>query len=274
MLANPRADRVKKVASLVGRSARNRSGLILVEGPQSVRELLAHRPSEVVDVYVSEEGAAAHRDILELAHERTRWVHSCTREVIHEISGDAQGILAVAKSAAILSSIDEAAPGSSIALIAQGRDPGNVGTIIRTADAMGAAGVITVAGTVEVSNPKVLRSSAGSAFHLPIVRAEDFESAVRMVHSLGGRVLGTSGGLGTRDLVELLEEARTGEGPLAGTHAWAFGNEARGLSEGELAACDALVSIPMTGAAESLNVASAAAMCLFGSQSLRSASFS
>lgn len=269
MLANPRADRVRKVAALVGRSARSRTGLILVEGPQSLRELLVHRSSEVVDVYVSEDAVSSHPELLELARQRTRWVHVCTEEVIREMSGDAQGLVAVAKKDAISSVLQEVPTGSAIALIAQGRDPGNVGTIIRTADAMGAAAVITVAGTVEVGNPKVLRASAGSVFHLPIMTSEDFESAVRLVHSFKGTVLGTSGGFGTLDLDELIDEARTGSGPLAATHAWAFGNEAKGLSLAELKACDSLVSIPMTGAAESLNVASAAAMCLFASQNAR-----
>lgn len=269
-LANPRADRVRKVAALVGRSARSRTGRILVEGPQGVRELLAHRPDHVVDVYVSEAAASLHSDLVALARSATRFVHLCTDEVCREMSADAQGILAVAKESAIRREIDGVAPGSTLAVLAQGRDPGNVGTIIRTADAMGAAAVILVAGTVDVANPKVLRSSAGSAFHLPIVKAEDFDSAVRTIHDAGGCVLGTSGGHGSRDLADLMYScALEGRGHLAGTHAWVFGNEAAGMSEAELAACDALVRIDMTGDAESLNVASAAAMCLFASQSVR-----
>ncbi len=269
MLANPRADRVRRTAALSGRSARSRAGRILVEGPQAIRELLAHRASAVEDVYVSKAAADAHPDVLALARKATRFVHLTTTEVAEALSPDSQGIVAVADDTAIVRELGAIPVGSTLVLLAQGRDPGNVGTIIRTADAMGAAALLTVSGTVDVASPKVIRSTAGSVFHLPIVPLPTYEAAAATIHEAGGLVLGTSGGLGTLDLVDLLEESRAGAGPLAGTHAWALGNEAKGLSAAELDACDALVSIPMTGGAESLNVASAAAMCLFASQTAR-----
>lgn len=268
LLNNPRADRVRKVGALSGRSARQRSGRFLVEGPQAVRELLNFRAETLVDVYMSEAAASAHPDILARARQVTRWVHMTSTEVAVAMSPDAQGVLAVATHDAVERELGTSDEGSCIVILAQGRDPGNVGTIIRTADAMGARAVVTVAGTVDVANPKVIRASAGSVFHLPIVPLASFEEAVERVHRLGGTVLGTSGGHGVCDLVTLLHEGYRGQGPLCGTHAWALGNEAQGLCAAELAACDQLVAIPMTGKAESLNVASAAAMCLFASQSL------
>ena len=78
LLDNPRADRVRRVSGLVGRSARSRSGLMLVEGPQAVRELVVHRPDAVRDVYVREDAWEAHADIVDVARSATRWVHPVT----------------------------------------------------------------------------------------------------------------------------------------------------------------------------------------------------
>lgn len=285
ILSNPHADRVKKVARLVGRSARSRSGHMLVEGPQAVRELLIHRPRSVVDVYLTTSATSAHPEIGELAHVATRWVHEVTDEVAAAMSGDAQGILAVAR----LDAIDEdsssdartvISEGSSedgatelpvtFVCVTQGRDPGNLGTIIRTADAMGASAVVLCAGSVDVRNPKVVRSSAGSVFHLPVIPMRSFDAAVEYLRGRGAALLGTSGSCEAEDLSELIALSMHGVPTvLTRSHAWLMGNEAKGLSEEELAACDSLITIPMTGQSESLNVASAASICLYASQLLR-----
>lgn len=266
---NPHSDRVRKVAGLAGRSARSRHGLMLVEGPQAVRELVTHRSSHVHDVYFTRTAAQVHPDIVAQAIQATRWVHGISDDVGRAMSTDAQGIIAVAYSEAITHEAPVSVPqGSSMVMFAQGRDPGNVGTMIRTADAMGAALIITVTGTVDVRNPKVIRSSVGSVFHLPIVPVESFEAGVALCRSWDTAVLGTSGGYGTLALDALLGDSHS---VLAQSHAWVFGHEAQGLSQAELDACDVLVNIPMSGRAESLNVASAAAMCLFASQYVRSA---
>lgn len=290
VLSNPHADRVKKVARLVGRSARSRSGHMLVEGPQAVRELLIHRPRSVVDVYLTADASLAHPEMLSLAHSATRWVHEVTDEVATAMSGDAQGILAVARLDAIDEtsalqgdsnpegmgvSADTAPPGaergsSTFVCVTQGRDPGNLGTIIRTADAMGATAVVLCAGSVDVRNPKVVRSSAGSVFHLPLIPMPSFEDAVEYLRGRGVVLLGTSGSVEAEDLSALIIASMQGAPTvLTRSHAWLMGNEAKGLSEEELAACDTLITIPMTGHAESLNVASAASICLYASQLLR-----
>lgn len=283
ILSNPHADRVKKVAALVGRSARQRAGLILVEGPQAVRELIAHRPQTIRDVYFASEASRLYSDIVDAARGVTRWVHEVSPEVAWAMSADAQGVIAVAQQQAIQSTVEgqeatctpeDATVASAISqtfvILAQGRDPGNVGTVIRTADAMGASAVLTCSGTVEVANPKVIRSSAGSIFHLPIIPFQSFDDAVVWVHGQGGQVLGTSGVHGAQDLSQMLCDSLGGQPtPLSSSHAWAMGNEAKGLSEDELAACDHLVFIPMSGHAESLNVASAATICLYASQTAR-----
>ncbi len=264
VLDNPRSDRVRRVAGLSGRSARSRASAVLVEGPQAVRELLAHRPASVRDVYISAAARLAHPGIAGAALSATRWVHTVTDEVAAALSADCQGVCAVASADAIVR--EWPADGGFYVIIAQGRDPGNVGTIIRTADAMGARAVLTVAGTADVTSPKVVRASAGSVFHLPVIPHPAFGAAVDALHARGARVLGTSGGPRAVPLPAVEEE-----GALAGPHAWALGNEARGLDADEVAACDLLVAIPMTGLAESLNVASAAAVCLYASQRARGA---
>ena len=270
ILDNPRADRVKKVAALAGRSARSKQGKILVEGPQAVRELVRCRSSFVEDVYYTSAAAQTHPDVIDDAERLCRWVHEVSDEVAQAISRDSQGICAVARAEAIETSLPEIQSGDTLVVIAQGRDPGNVGTIMRTADAMGARAIISVKGSVDSSSPKVIRSSAGSVFHLPIVPLSSFDEACQCLRDQHCVILGTSGAQGAYSLSQLMSQAALeGRGWLVQSHAWVFGNEAQGMSDEEMAACDALVMIPMSGQAESLNVASAAAMCLFASQSAR-----
>ncbi len=269
IIDNPRADRVRRVSALVGRSARSRSGLMLVEGPQAVRELVRHRPRAVRDVYVREDAWEAHSDIVDAAQRATRWVHPVTDDVSAALSRDAQGVCAVASGDAVVRDLPRATDGETLVVLAQARDPGNVGTIIRTADAFGACGVIAVVGTVDAASPKVVRSSAGSVFHLPVSLVPSFDVARQLVHGRGAALLGTSGGRGSLDLSGLLVAGVSSRSLLSQPHAWVFGNEARGMSDEEMRACDALVRIPMTGDAESLNVAGAAATCLFASQTVR-----
>lgn len=270
ILDNPRADRVKKVAALAGRSARSKQGKILVEGPQAVRELVRCRSSFVEDVYYSASAARLHSELISEATQACRWVHEVSDEVSEALSRDSQGICAVARTEAIESVLPEIQSGDTLVVIAQGRDPGNVGTIIRTADAMGARAIVSVKGSVDSSSPKVIRSSAGSVFHLPIVSLSSFDEACQRLRDQHCVILGTSGVQGAYSLSELMSQAALeGRGWLVQSHAWVFGNEAQGMSDEEMAACDALVMIPMSGQAESLNVASAAAMCLFASQNAR-----
>ena len=270
ILDNPHAERVKKVAALAGRSARFKHGKILVEGPQAVRELIRHRSSFVEDVYYTLAAAQTHPDVIDDAERLCRWVHEVSDEVSEALSRDSQGICAVARTEAIETSLPEIQSGDTLVVVAQGRDPGNVGTIMRTADAMGARAIISVKGSVDSSSPKVIRSSAGSVFHLPIVPAASFDEACQTLRGMNAGILGTSGAQGAYSLTSLMSYAAWEKhGWLAQTHAWVFGNEAQGMSDDEMAACDALVMIPMSGQAESLNVASAAAMCLFASQSVR-----
>jgi len=136
-------------------------------------------------------------------------------------------------------------------------DPGNAGTIIRAADAAGADAVVLVRGSVDPTAPKVVRSTAGSLFHLPVVTGVALDDAVTALHNAGLTVLAADG-RGDFDLFEA-------ESLLEAPSAWLLGNEAHGLPSEALSRADAVVSIPIYGKAESLNVAAAAAVCLYAS---------
>ncbi len=259
-LDNPRAERVKKVAALAGRSARSRANALLVEGPQAVREAVAWVPERVRDLYVSPEARERYHEIVADALAAGRWVHLASAQVVEAMSSDAQGILAVVDEAGV--SLDDvlAARPRLVAVMSNVRDPGNAGTVIRAADAAGADAVILAGECVDPSNPKVVRSSVGSLFHIPVVRSVPLADAVAELQQAGVQVLAADGA-GT---VELGDEGADDEA-LAVPTAWLLGNEAWGLSEDELALADAVVRIPIYGKAESLNLATAASVCLYAS---------
>ena len=141
-----------------------------------------------------------------------------------------------------------------LAVLVEPNDPGNLGTIIRTADAAGADAVI-VDGGVDPYNGKAVRASAGSIFHLPVLAA-----SARDVLAVPGLTSLATSGSGGSDVDELLDD-----GTLSGPSMWLFGSEAHGLSSDVLAAADYAVRVPIYGRAESLNLAAAAAVCLYAS---------
>ena len=146
-----------------------------------------------------------------------------------------------------------------VAVLASVRDPGNAGTIIRTADAAGADAVVLSAESVDLYNPKCVRATTGSLFHLPVVVGSPVAEIVAAAHTAGLRVLAADGA-GDADLDDELDSGR-----LAAPTAWLFGNEAWGLPAELRALADAVVRVPIHGKAESLNLAAAAAVCLYAS---------
>jgi len=144
-----------------------------------------------------------------------------------------------------------------IAVAVQISEPGNAGTLIRIADAMGADGVVLAGHSVDPYNAKCLRASAGSIFAIPVVTEPDADRAVRVLGEAGLQVLAT-----TVDAELTLDEA---EPLLSSPTAWLFGPEAQGLPPDLAARADHRVRIEMPGTSESLNVASAAAICLYQS---------
>ncbi len=148
-------------------------------------------------------------------------------------------------------------PRRLVALCADVRDPGNAGTVVRCADAAGADAVVLAGSSVDAYNPKTVRASVGSLFHVPVAVEPDAAAAVRAARAAGLTVLAADGA-GEVDLFESDEL-------LARPTAWLFGNEAWGLPEELAALADHRVRIPIHGRAESLNLSTAAALCLYAS---------
>ncbi|WP_418277167.1 TrmH family RNA methyltransferase [Isoptericola jiangsuensis] len=277
-LANPRADRVKQVRALSGRSARAKHSQFLVEGPQGVREAVRHATDDVRDVYLTEAAAARYDEILDDALDQGLRVHVGAPEVLDAMSADAQGVLAVVRSRSwplddvlttLASSRRDAARPLLVAVLATVRDPGNAGTVIRAADASGADLVVLAGESVDVHNPKVVRSTAGSLFHLPVATGPSLPETVAAMRRAGCTVLAADGA-GDHDLDDLLDvvgaQGRPAGVPdLAASTAWVLGNEAWGLHEADRALADAVVRVPIRGRAESLNLATAATVCLYAS---------
>jgi TrmH family RNA methyltransferase len=145
-----------------------------------------------------------------------------------------------------------------LAVLVDVADPGNAGTVIRTADAVGADAVVLAGASVDPHNPKCVRASAGSLFHLPVVRGGDTATAVAELRKAGLRTLATTLDAEADDLDSSVVQAVL-DGPVA----WLFGNEAHGLPDAVTVLADARVRIPIRGSAESLNLAAAAAICLY-----------
>ena len=273
ILDNPDSARVARVAGLARRHARDKYERFLVEGPRGVGEAVRHAAAHVHDLYLTPEAADRHADILARARARAAglYTHTVTPRVMAAMSADAQGVLAVVATTALAAGSQPQEDGAGageglaerlagarlVAVLAEAQDPGNAGTIIRTADAAGADAVVLVRGSVDATNPKVVRSTAGSLFHLPVLTGAGLGEVLEALDGAGLAVLAAdgSGPVGLFDADEL----------LARPCAWLFGNEARGLAPEALERAEAVVSVPVLGAAESLNVAAAAAVCLYAS---------
>ena len=231
-----------------------------MEGPQSCAELLRFYPDAIRDVYL---GTDAPSPAIQVAREAlgvTSWVHPVAPSVMKLFASSAQGI-AVTADLSLLPS--EKLPSPQIlnegawAVCARVQDPGNLGTIIRIADACGLAGILALSGCADVSSPKVIRASAGSLFHLPVYSGASFESLAGLDKENGGYLVGLSGTAET-DLHAFTASSKVTASPLF----ICLGNEAQGLSSEEIALCNETIAIPMWGKAESLNVATAAAIAL------------
>jgi TrmH family RNA methyltransferase len=259
-LTSTRSPRVNAARRLVKRACRDRAGRFLAEGPQACREAAA-QPGVLLELYVTAEAASRHADIVSAARGCGADVVRASGEVVASLSGTVtpQGMVGVC--AHVDASIDDlvAAGPTLVTVLAHARDPGNVGTVIRCSDAAGVGGVVITEASVDPYNPKAVRASAGSLFHLPVVSGLSVESTVTALSAAGLHVLAADGS-GERDLDDLVDD-----GTLARPTAWVFGNEAWGLPAATRDLCDDVVRVPIHGRAESLNLATAAAVCLYAS---------
>ncbi|MFD5226908.1 TrmH family RNA methyltransferase [Microbacterium sp. NPDC058342] len=260
MLENPRSPRVRAVAKLTKRSARTETGLFLLEGPQSVREALHYLPDAIVELFATPTAWEKHADVRELAADGGIEVEFVTEDVLSSMADTVtpQGLVAVARQTPTsVRDIFSASP-RLVAICEEVRDPGNLGTIIRAADAAGADAVVLTGRTVDPYNPKVVRSTTGSLFHLPISVGGDLADVASRAHAAGLQILAAD--VKGDDLL-----AARADGLLDEPTAWLFGNEARGLDEDGLALADRALRLPIFGRAESLNLATAASVCLYES---------
>ncbi|MHA7263394.1 TrmH family RNA methyltransferase [Arthrobacter sp. TMN-37] len=291
-MTNPRADRVKEVARLAGRPARLKRRQFLAEGPQAVREALrlhaaraaSGGPEVVTDLYATETGLERNPDIAALADApglpAPRLV---TEEVLAGMSSTVtpQGLIAVCHFIDVPLETVLAGRPRLLAVLVEVRDPGNAGTILRAADSAGADAVILTASSVDLYNPKAVRSTAGSLFHLPVVLGADRDLVLAALAEHSLTVLAADG-YGDVDLDALQDESSArrlgagGDAATAGTTvgsrarleeptAWLFGNEAQGLPRELVEAAGHRVAVPVYGQAESLNVGTAATVCLYAS---------
>lgn len=264
-LCTPRTPRVVAARRLTRRSRRDETRLFLAEGPQAVREAGA----AVRELFVTPDAGARYPELVraaELAGARISWADEAALAALSE-TVQPQGIVAVCafidRSLADVLGDSDFAPSSVTPLLAavlvSANDPGNAGTILRTADAAGADAVVFSSESVDPYAGKCVRATAGSLFHPVVVRGGDALEIVARLRDAGVRVLATTGG-GDTDL--FAEEAA---GRLAGPTAWLFGNEAHGLPPEIVAAADVRLAVPIFGRAESLNLAAAATVCLYAS---------
>jgi TrmH family RNA methyltransferase len=258
-LPSPSRARVKATRRLATRRFRNRDSAFLAEGPQAVREALL-RTGTVNEVF-ADRAAERHRDLRQLAADSKVVWYTVDAEIIASLSQTVspQSVIAVCRFLDV--SLERAlAPAPAVVVVcADLRDPGNAGTMIRSADAAGAGAVILGGSSVDPYNAKCVRASAGSLFHVPVCHGVAMVTALTRLAERGYQTLAADA-RGDVDLDELIES-----GSLSRPTAWMFGNEAWGLPDSLQSMTDAVVRVPIYGRAESLNVASAAAVCLYAS---------
>ncbi len=222
-----------------------------MEGPQAVREAL--RAGAVLEVFATASAASRHPDLGPVSLVTDDALAALAETVTP------QGLVAVCSAGDLPLSVALDRQPRLVAVLAGIRDPGNAGTVLRTADAAGASLVIFAGEAVDPYNGKCVRASAGSLFHVDLVRCPDPVRVVAEARAAGLRVLAADP-YGAADLDQLLDT-----GALAGPTAWLFGSEAHGLSDDLAGAADLRVRVPIHGGAESLNLAAAAAVCLYAS---------
>ncbi|EST20433.1 TrmH family RNA methyltransferase [Streptomyces niveus] len=264
-LISPRSPRVTAARRLARRAFRGKERRFIAEGPQAVREAVGHRGDDgvptLIELFTTVEAAERYADIVDAARAAGAQVHHADDAVVADLSQTVtpQGLIGVCR---FLDSPFESVLGARprlVAVLANVRDPGNAGTVLRCADAAGADAVVLTDASVDLYNPKSVRASAGSLFHLPVAVGVPVEEAVTGLRGAGVRVLAADGA-GDMDLDDELDA-----GTMGVPTAWIFGNEAWGLPAETRALADAVLRVPIHGKAESLNLATAAAVCLYAS---------
>jgi TrmH family RNA methyltransferase len=271
----PRSGRVKAARKLRRRSHRAEQRRFLAEGAKALDEAMLV-PGCVVEVFATAHATEQYAALRKAVDDAgVPWL-TVSEDALAALSGAVtpQGLVAVCRFVDVplddllaLAVVEERATASvarppgwpTLVICADVRDPGNAGTVIRSADAAGADGVVLAGHSVDPYNDKTVRASVGSLWHLPLVTGGDPADCVVRAKAAGFAVLAATGA-GETGLFEA-----EGSGLLDQPVAWLFGNEAWGLPDDLAALADHRVSIPIFGRAESLNLSTAAAVCLYAS---------
>ncbi|MBC3186898.1 RNA methyltransferase [Corynebacterium sp. zg-331] len=252
-----RTPRIVAAAKLHRPAARRKVRAFLVEGENAVEAAVT--TGSATDVYVTERAAHRCAEIVKSAQYLNVYVHPISDKAARSLTDmvTPTGIFAVCSP--VLWPMRRALASSPrlVSVPVATADPGNAGTLIRVSDAVGADAVVFAGETVDPQGAKVVRASAGSLFHLPVVREPMVEAVLDSLRDRGLQILATAAD-GEVDLDHA-------EDLLAAPTAWLFGNEAHGLGKELLAQADHRVRIPLRGRAESLNLATAASICLYES---------
>ena len=240
MITSASNDKIKEIKKLIkSASRRKETGLYIVEGIRMVREIPA---DAVKTLYVAESMTDKFADICNQIPAEVEIVRDSVFQSMSD-TNTPQGILAEVYQTATTEDdlfAGDAAP--FLLIIERLQDPGNLGTIIRTAEGAGVTGIILSADTVDIYNPKVIRSTMGSIFRMPIAVAEDLAATIDRVKTRGIPVY---------------------EKDFTGGCAFLIGNEGNGLSDEISAKADDLIRIPMCGQVESLNAAISTAVIAY-----------
>jgi RNA methyltransferase, TrmH family len=254
--------RLKAARRLGKRAFRDRERAFLAEGPQAVAEAHAYHAT-ITDLFVTASARTRHGDLVDAIAGQGVPVHVVNDAVMSELAQTVtpQGLLAVCRFIDVPLNQAITARSRLITILANVRDPGNAGTVLRAADAAGADAVIFADASVDPYNGKCVRATAGSLFHLPVTTGVSLGDVIRRARDNGLTVLAADG-----NVDRSLDDA-----DLTKPTAWLFGNEAWGLPAELKAQADDVVAVPIYGKAESLNLATAAAVCLYASARVHTA---
>jgi len=247
---------IKLAKSLSNRKFREKEKLFILEGVRLIEEALDAGVQIDFILYSNKlSGSTRGNKLLERLNDQEVAAYLVEESLFEDVSDteNPQGILAIARILHCELSRVEINERSLLLLIDGVQDPGNLGTMIRTACAAGASGVILTKGTVDLFNPKVIRASMGTIFQIPVIIKEDNQSILQFLKSNGFRIL----------VADAKGEKLYYHSESAGPVVWVLGNEANGPGEFFQKHGDEIVSIPLLGKAESLNVAVAAGILLF-----------
>jgi TrmH family RNA methyltransferase len=254
VITSPSNPAVRAARKLARPSARAKAdGRFLLEGPEGIRAALeaGHLPDSLL---ATERAASRHAGLVNRARQRGAQVTLVAEPVLAALAATTtpQGLVAVLPS--VLRPLEALPPSPRlVCVLAEVRDPGNAGTVLRAADAFGADAVLTTRGSVDPQSPKAARAAAGSLFHLPVVAGAPWPALRAALRERGLRLVGA----------DPYAAATVDQAPLADPVALVLGNEAHGLPAEVAADLDLVVRIPLAGRAESLNLAAAAAVLLY-----------